>query len=105
MVPLLCRWSQGLLFHQALVDLARSAILLPLGQLITVPRGYYPAAILLPLGQLITAPRGNYTAAILLPLGQLISAPRGNYPAAILLPLGQLITAHVAIIHLPSPSL
>jgi hypothetical protein len=30
-----CRWSQGLLFHQALVDLARSAILLPLGQLIS----------------------------------------------------------------------
>lgn len=25
------RWSQGLLFHQALVDCARAAILLPLG--------------------------------------------------------------------------
>ncbi|KAF4522960.1 hypothetical protein B566_EDAN009550, partial [Ephemera danica] len=27
----MCRWSQGLLFHQALVDCARAAILLPLG--------------------------------------------------------------------------
>ena len=25
------RWSQGLIFHQALVDCARAAILLPLG--------------------------------------------------------------------------
>lgn len=27
----IARWSQGLLFHQALVDCARAAILLPLG--------------------------------------------------------------------------
>ena len=26
-----CRWSQGLLFHQAMVDCARAAILMPLG--------------------------------------------------------------------------
>lgn len=28
----LTRWSQGLIFHQAVVDGARAAILLPLGQ-------------------------------------------------------------------------
>ena len=30
------RWSQGLIFHQALVDCARAAILLPLGELTDV---------------------------------------------------------------------